>query len=274
MVSLEEIPGLAKFGRKRFVLIAGPCVIENSETPLEVASHIAETCEKIEIPWIFKSSFYKANRTRHSSFTGIGFDKAINILARIRSEFEVPVTTDVHSIADIEAVGEVVDVIQIPAFLCRQSDLLYHAARSGKWVNIKKGQFMSAGSMIFAVEKILAVGNNRVFITERGTTFGYEDLVVDFRGFPVMRSHCPLIFDCTHSLQRPNQKSGIAGGRPDLIGSMARAALAFGVDGLFIETHPDPKSALSDGANMLQLAQLESVLERLSDLDDFLRNSN
>ncbi len=263
MKHLREIPGLAKGSDSAFVLIAGPCVIEDAQSPLEIARSIADICQTLAVPFVFKASYRKANRSSIDSFTGIGDRAALQILERVRSELGVPILSDVHCEKDIELAADFLDVIQIPAFLCRQTSLLLAAGHSGKWVNIKKGQFLSPEAMRFAAEKVRSTGNDQVMITERGTTFGYQDLVVDFRGFPIMRAMAPLIFDCTHSLQRPNQTSGVTGGQPALIATMARAGVAAGVDGIFIETHPQPDQALSDGANMLPLDQLEPLLASL-----------
>lgn len=250
-----------------FFLLAGPCVIEGEEMALEIASAIVPVCRRLGIPYVFKGSYRKANRSRVDSFTGIGDIKALEILARVRREFDVPVVTDIHDAREAEIAAEYVDILQIPAFLCRQTELLVAAARTGKFVNIKKGQFLSPESMHFAVEKVRDSGNNQVAVTERGTTFGYGDLIVDYRGIPVMQSDgVPVILDCTHSLQQPNQGSGVTGGRPELIETIARAGIAVGADGLFIETHMNPAVAKSDGANMLRLDLLEPLLERLTEL--------
>ena len=249
-----------------FFLLAGPCVIEGEQMALDIAARIVPVCEKLGIPYVFKGSYRKANRSRLDSFTGIGDEKALKILAKVRSEFGVPVVTDVHETTEAEMAAEYVDILQIPAFLCRQTDLLVAAARTGKLVNIKKGQFLAPESMRFAVDKVRAAGNEQVAVTDRGTTFGYGDLVVDFRGIPVMQQSCgcPVILDITHSLQQPNQGSGVTGGRPEMIETIARAGVAVGVDGLFIETHPNPAVAKSDGANMLPLDKLQALLEHLT----------
>ncbi len=247
-----------------FFLIAGPCVVENEHQPFEICQRINKICDKLEIPFIFKASYRKANRSSLKSFTGIGDEKALKIIKAVGKEFNVPVLTDVHSVEDIENAKNYVDVVQIPAFLCRQSDLLEAAAQTGLYVNVKKGQFLSAEAMKFVVEKIRACSNNKVMITERGTTFGYQDLIVDFRGVVALKQNlCPVILDITHSLQQPNQAGGVSGGRPSLIETIAKAGVATGFDGLFIETHPEPQKALSDGANMLKLDNLESLLEKL-----------
>lgn len=245
-------------------LLAGPCVVESRDLVFEVAGRIQEMTHTLGIPFVFKSSYKKANRSSLTSFTGIGDDRALEILAEVKSTLELPVVTDVHSPDEALRAGEVVDVLQIPAFLCRQTELLQAAARTGRIVNIKKGQFMSPESMKFAVDKVVQSGNPSPMVTERGVTFGYHELLVDFRAIPVMQQFgYPVILDCTHSNQQPNQPSGTTGGRPQFIGTMARAGVAVGVDGLFIETHPQPSRALSDGANMLPLDELEPLLEQL-----------
>ena len=247
-----------------FFLMAGPCVVESEKGALEIASTISEICKKLQIPYVFKASYRKANRTSASSFTGIGDLKALEILQQIRAVYKVPVVTDIHTAEEAKLAAPYVDVLQIPAFLCRQTDLLMAAAETGKIVNIKKGQFLSGAAMRFAVEKITGTGNEKVLLTERGTTFGYQDLVVDFRNIPWMQEiGVPVVMDVTHALQQPNQTSGITGGNPQLIGTLAKAAIATGAEGLFIETHPNPSLAKSDGANMLPLNQLQSLLEQL-----------
>ena len=247
-----------------FFLMAGPCVVESEKGALEIASTISEICQKLQIPYVFKASYRKANRTSASSFTGIGDLKALEILQQIRAVYKVPVVTDIHTAEEAKLAAPYVDVLQIPAFLCRQTDLLMAAAETGKIVNIKKGQFLSGAAMRFAVEKITGTGNEKVLLTERGTTFGYQDLVVDFRNIPRMQEiGVPVVMDVTHALQQPNQTSGITGGNPQLIGTLAKAAIATGAEGLFIETHPNPSLAKSDGANMLPLNQLQSLLEQL-----------
>ena len=247
-----------------FFLMAGPCAIEGEDIALKIAERIVKIADKHQIPYIFKGSFKKANRSRIDSFTGIGDEKALKILAKIGREFDVPTVTDIHESTDAALAAAYVDVLQIPAFLCRQTDLLIAAAETGKTVNIKKGQFLSAGSMKFAVDKVKDAGNNNVILTDRGNTFGYQDLIVDYRGIPEMRSFgVPVVMDCTHSLQQPNQTSGVTGGKPALIETIAKAAIAVGADGLFIETHPDPANAKSDGANMLHLDLLEELLIKL-----------
>ena len=251
-----------------FFLLAGPCVIEGEKMALDIAAHIVPICQHLNIPYVFKGSYRKANRSRVDSFTGIGDEKALGILRKVKEEFGVPVVTDIHEVSEAEMAAEYVDILQIPAFLCRQTDLLVAAARTGKMVNIKKGQFLAPESMRFAVQKVIDSGNNQVAVTERGTTFGYGDLVVDYRGIPTMQQsgEVPVILDVTHSLQQPNTGSGVTGGRPELIGTIARAGIAVGADGLFIETHPDPSVAKSDGANMLRLDLIEGLLTRLTDI--------
>ena len=247
-----------------FFLLAGPCVIENEQMALSIAEKIIGITGKLNIPYIFKGSFKKANRSKVDSFTGIGDEKALKILRKVGEVFHVPVVTDIHEICDAEKAAEYVDVLQIPAFLCRQTDLLVAAGKTGKIINIKKGQFLSPSAMRFAAQKVADSGNNQILLTERGTTFGYTDLVVDYRGIPEMQSFgYPVVMDATHSLQQPNQASGVTGGMPKLIETIAKAAVAVGVDGLFIETHPNPAQALSDGANMLPLDLLETLLEKL-----------
>jgi 2-dehydro-3-deoxyphosphooctonate aldolase (KDO 8-P synthase) len=247
-----------------FFLIAGPCVVEGEEITLSIAREIKKICTELGIPFYFKASYKKANRSSLSSFTGIGNDQALAVLAKVKQDLDLPIVTDIHTEIEAAWAAQVVDVLQIPAFLCRQTDLLVAAAKTGKIVNIKKGQFMSPEAMRFAVEKVRAAGNDQVLITERGTSFGYTDLVVDFRGIKEMKKNgCPVVFDATHSLQQPNQPKGVTGGRPDLIETMAKAAVAVGFDGLFMETHPEPSKALSDGANMLPLDQLHDLLVKL-----------
>lgn len=247
-----------------FFLMAGPCAIEGEDIAMRIAEKIISITDKLQIPYIFKGSYRKANRSKGSSFTGIGDEKALRILERIGREFGVSTVTDIHESDEAAMAAAYVDVLQIPAFLCRQTDLLIAAANTGKVVNVKKGQFLSAGSMKFAVEKIKEAGNDKVILTDRGNTFGYQDLIVDYRGLPEMQSFgVPVVMDCTHSLQQPNQSSGVTGGKPELISTIAKAAIAVGTDGLFIETHPDPANAKSDGANMLHLDLLEETLVKL-----------
>lgn len=247
-----------------FFLLAGPCVIEGEDMALRIAEKITEITTRLQIPYVFKGSYRKANRSRLDSFTGIGDEKALKILRKVGETFGVPTVTDIHETHEAAMAAEYVDVLQIPAFLCRQTDLLVAAARTGKIVNIKKGQFLSPGAMQFAAQKVVDAGNRQVMLTERGTTFGYTDLVVDYRGIPQMQAFgFPVVMDVTHSLQQPNQTSGVTGGMPALIETIAKAAIAVGADGLFIETHPEPAVAKSDGANMLQLDLLEGLLTRL-----------
>ena len=247
-----------------FFLIAGPCVIESREETFEIANTLKTVTEKLNIPFIFKGSFKKANRTRLNSFTGIGDESAINILKEVKKELRLPITTDVHCIEDIKKVENIVDILQIPAFLCRQTDLLIYAAKTGKYINIKKGQFLSAENMKYAIEKITSNSNNNVLATERGNMFGYNDLVVDFRSIPIMKEFdVPVVLDITHSLQQPNMSSGITGGKPKFIETIAKAGIAVGADGIFLETHPDPQFAKSDGENMLKLDLIEDLLLKL-----------
>ena len=261
---LKDLFEAQSYDEKNFFLLAGPCVVESNELVLEVAEKVSAICKKLGIPYIFKSSYRKANRTSGASFTGIGDELALKMLQNIGNQFSLPVVTDIHAAAEAAMAAGFVDVLQIPAFLCRQTDLLEAAAGTGKIVNVKKGQFVSGEAMRFAVDKIKAAGNNKIMLTERGTTFGYQDLVVDYRNIPAMQAHgVPVIMDVTHSLQQPNQASGTTGGNPQLIGTIAKAAIAAGVDGLFIETHPNPAIAKSDGANMLKLDKLENLLEQL-----------
>ena len=249
---------------ENFFLMAGPCVIEGEDMALRIADKIVGITERLHIPYVFKGSYRKANRSRLDSFTGIGDEKALKILRKVGETFDIPTVTDIHETTEAAMAAEYVDVLQIPAFLCRQTDLLVAAAKTGKIVNIKKGQFLSPGAMQIAVQKVMDAGNDNVMITERGTTFGYTDLVVDFRGIPQMQTFgFPVIMDVTHSLQQPNQTSGVTGGLPALIETIAKAAIAIGTDGLFIETHPEPSQAKSDGANMLRLDLLEDLLTRL-----------
>lgn len=260
----KYLPGIKHADSDQFFLMAGPCAIEGEDMALRIAERIIKITDKLNIPYIFKGSYRKANRSRVDSFTGIGDEKALKVLEKVGKAFEIPTVTDIHESHEAEIAAAYVDVLQIPAFLCRQTELLLAAAKTDKVVNIKKGQFLSAGSMQFAVDKVKEAGNEKVFLTDRGNTFGYQDLVVDFRGIPEMRGFdVPTIMDCTHSLQQPNQNSGVTGGRPELIETIAKAAIAVGADGLFIETHPDPANAKSDGANMLHLDYLEDLLTKL-----------
>ena len=261
---LSELFSKQSYDEKNFFLIAGPCVIESEELIFEVAEKVSEICKRLAIPYIFKSSYRKANRTSASSFTGLGDEKALAILKKAGEHFSLPTVTDIHAHEEAAMAAEYADVLQIPAFLCRQTDLLIAAAKTGKIVNVKKGQFVDGASMKFAVEKIKNASNEKVMLTERGNSFGYTDLIVDYRNIPIMQGHgVPVIMDCTHSLQQPNQSSGVTGGNPQMIETIAKAAIAVGADGLFIETHPNPSVAKSDGANMLRLDLLENLLEKL-----------
>jgi len=252
------------YDKENFFLIAGPCVVESEELIMEVADTVAGICKNLGIPYIFKSSYRKANRTSGSSFTGIGDEAALEIVKKAGRKFHLPTTSDIHAHEEAAIAAKYVDILQIPAFLCRQTDLLIAAGETGKIVNVKKGQFLSGGAMKFAVDKIRSTGNQQIILTERGTTFGYQDLVVDYRNIPIMQTHgAPVVMDCTHSLQQPNQTSGVTGGNPQMIGTIAKAAVASGADGLFIETHPNPAVAKSDGANMLKLDLLEDLLKQL-----------
>ncbi|MFQ5445650.1 MAG: 3-deoxy-8-phosphooctulonate synthase [Saprospiraceae bacterium] len=262
---LELIPRAKFADQGNFFLMAGPCVIEDEKTTFDIANEISSICEKLAIPFIFKASYRKANRSRLDSFTGIGDKQALSILHRVGQNLHIPTITDIHSDQDAGFAAQYVDVLQIPAFLCRQTSLLIAAAKTGKPVNIKKGQFLSPSAMQFAVEKVRASGNNKVLVTDRGSTFGYGDLVVDYRGIPIMQAFgVPVVLDCTHSLQQPNQTHGVTGGQPLFIETIAKAGIAAGADGLFIETHPNPAKAKSDGANMLRLALLEPLLKKLT----------
>jgi 2-dehydro-3-deoxyphosphooctonate aldolase (KDO 8-P synthase) len=261
---LQDLFSRQQYNPDTFFLIAGPCVVESEELIAEVAEKVAVICKRLQIPYIFKSSYRKANRTSASSFTGIGDEKAMEAIKKIGERFSVPTTTDIHTAQEAAQAANYVDILQIPAFLCRQTDLLIAAGETGKVVNVKKGQFVNGPSMKFAVEKINNTGNNKVGLIERGNTFGYQDLVVDYRNITWMREiKVPVIMDCTHSLQQPNQTAGVTGGNPELIETIAKAAIATGADGLFIETHPNPAVAKSDGANMLRLDLLEPLLEKL-----------
>ena len=262
-MQLQNIPKLKHLDSKQFFLIAGPCAIEGETMALKIAEQVCELTDKLRIPYIFKGSFKKANRSRIDSFTGIGDEKALKILHKVSETFEVPTLTDIHQIKDVSMAASYVDVLQIPAFLVRQTDLLVAAAKTSKVINLKKGQFMSPEAMQHAVRKVKDSGNEKVWITDRGTMFGYQDMIVDFRGIPTMRQYATTVLDVTHSLQQPNQNTGVTGGRPDMIETIARAGVANNVDGLFIETHYDPSKAKSDGANMLHLDQLGPLLKNL-----------
>ncbi|HNU77295.1 MAG TPA: 3-deoxy-8-phosphooctulonate synthase [Prolixibacteraceae bacterium] len=264
---IQSIEKIRHAGSGNFLLMAGPCAIEDEAMAFQIAERIYGIAERLELPWIFKGSYRKANRSRLDSFSGIGDNQALKILRKIGEAFAIPVVTDIHAAAEAAMAAAYVDVLQIPAFLCRQTDLLVAAAVTGKVVNIKKGQFLSPQAMKFAVDKVRLSGNNRIILTERGAMFGYQDLVVDYRGIPEMQAFgCPVVLDITHSLQQPNQASGVTGGKPQLIETIARAGIAAGADGIFIETHPDPAAALSDGANMLHLDRLENLLQRLTQI--------
>ena len=263
LMQLQKIPKLKNLDSKQFFLIAGPCAIESETMALKIAEKVCELTDKLKIPYIFKGSFKKANRSRIDSFTGIGDEKALKILRKVSKTFEVPTLTDIHQIKDASMAASYVDVLQIPAFLVRQTDLLVAAAKTLKVINLKKGQFMSPEAMQHAVRKVKDSGNNKVWITDRGTMFGYQDMIVDFRGLPTMRQFATTVLDVTHSLQQPNQNTGVSGGLPDMIETIARAGVVNNVDGLFIETHYDPSKAKSDGANMLHLDKLEPLLKNL-----------
>lgn len=260
---INNIPKIKNTGSGNFFVMAGPCAIEGEEMAFKIAEKILDITSRLEIPFIFKGSFKKANRSRIDSFTGIGDEKALSILKKIGTELDIPTVTDIHENKDAELAANFVDVLQIPAFLVRQTDLLVAAAKTGKHINLKKGQFMSPESMAHAVKKVQDSGNKNIFLTERGSMFGYQDLVVDFRGIPEMKQFAPVILDVTHSLQQPNQSSGVTGGRPEMIETIAKAGVASGADGIFIETHFDPKNAKSDGANMLDINNLEDILSKL-----------
>ncbi len=261
---MQNLPYIKHLDSGNFFLIAGPCAIEGEEMALEIGAKVQAICNRLEIPYIFKGSYRKANRSRLDSFSGIGDEKALHILRKVKETLKVPVITDIHAAEEAAMAAEFVDILQIPAFLCRQTDLLVAAAKTGKIVNIKKGQFLSAEAMQHAVQKVRDAGNNRIVLTDRGTMFGYQDMIVDFRGIPKMQAmNVPVVLDCTHSLQQPNQAAGVTGGLPHLIETIAKAGVAVGVDGLFMETHPNPSIAKSDGANMLPLDKLENLLEKL-----------
>lgn len=261
---IKNLEYIKHIDTNNFFLLAGPCVVENEKNVFEIAEHLLNITNKLQIPYIFKASFKKANRSRLDSFTGIGDEKALKILAKVKDELKVPVITDIHSEKDADIASKYVDILQIPAFLSRQTDLLIAAAKTGKIINIKKGQFMSPTAMQFASNKIIESGNKQVMLTDRGTMFGYGDLVVDFRSVPIMQqTSLPVVVDITHSLQQPNQTSGVTGGQPEMIETIGKAAIAVGADGIFLETHPNPSQAKSDGANMLQLNLVEDLLSKL-----------
>lgn len=271
-MNLSAIPQIKHTDSNNFFLLAGPCAIEGEEMALRIAEKVVSITDRLRIPYVFKGSFKKANRSRVDSFTGIGDEKALKILHKVSQTFGVPTVTDIHQESDAQLAAAYVDVLQIPAFLVRQTDLVVAAAETGKVVNLKKGQFMSPESMKHAAAKVTEAGNEQVLITDRGTMFGYQDLIVDFRGIPVMKQYAPVVLDVTHSLQQPNQASGVTGGRPELIGTIARAGIAAGVDGIFIETHFDPANAKSDGANMLNLNLLENLLGQLTAIRSTVNN--
>jgi 2-dehydro-3-deoxyphosphooctonate aldolase (KDO 8-P synthase) len=261
---LDELFSDQDYDRDNFFLIAGPCVVESEEMVFEIGEKLTAICKKLAIPLVLKASYRKANRTSADSFTGLGDETALGILKKAGQHFQRPVTTDIHTEGEAALAAQFADILQIPAFLCRQTELLIAAGKTGRIINVKKGQFLSGESMKFAAEKLRSTGNEKVILTERGTTFGYQDLVVDYRNIPWMqKTGCPVVMDCTHSLQQPNQPGGITGGNPELIGTIAKAAVATGVEGLFIETHPDPSCAKSDGANMLKLDLIEDLLVKL-----------
>lgn len=262
-MNLDFVPRIKHTSSNNFFLLAGPCAIEGEDMAMRIAERVVKITNKLEIPYIFKGSFKKANRSRIDSFTGIGDEKALKIIEKVGKTFDVPTVTDIHEVNDAIKAAKYVDVLQIPAFLVRQTDLVVAAAKTGKIINLKKGQFMSPEAMQHAVKKVQDSGNTQVMITDRGTMFGYQDMIVDFRGIPVMQQYAPTVLDITHSLQQPNQASGVTGGKPELIETIAKAGIAVGVDGLFLETHDDPNSAKSDGANMLKLDHLENLLTRL-----------
>ncbi len=262
-MDLNLIPKIKHTASDNFFLLAGPCAIEGEEMAMRIAEKILEITNKLNIPFVFKGSFKKANRSRIDSFTGIGNEKALEILKKVGETFDVPTVTDIHEASDAAIAAQYVDVLQIPAFLVRQTDLVVAAAKTGKVVNLKKGQFMSPEAMQHAVQKVKDAGSNKAWITDRGTMFGYQDMIVDFRGIPTMKQYAPVVLDVTHSLQQPNQSSGVTGGRPDMIETIARAGIVNNVDGLFIETHFDPANAKSDGANMLHLDYLEKLMTNL-----------
>jgi len=261
---LEQIPKIKHLKTNNFFLIAGPCVVEDDKIPFDIAEEVVRICDRLHIPYIFKASYKKANRSRLDSFTGIGDREGLEVIKQVGEKFKIPTLTDIHSVEEAKIAAEYVDILQIPAFLCRQTDLLIAAAKTGKFVNIKKGQFLSSESIRFAIDKVWLSGNGKVMVTERGNTFGYQDLVVDFRNIPEMQKfNVPVVLDVTHSLQQPNQGTGVTGGLPHLIETIAKAGIAAGVDGIFIETHPEPHNARSDGANMLDLQKLENMLHKL-----------
>jgi 2-dehydro-3-deoxyphosphooctonate aldolase (KDO 8-P synthase) len=270
-----NIPGIKFTESGNFLLIAGPCVVESEEVVFETADHLKKLSVKYQIPFVFKSSYRKANRSKSDSFSGIGDIKALKILAEVGKKYSVPIITDIHNPNEAEMAAEYVDILQIPAFLCRQTDLLVAAAVTGKWINIKKGQFLSGSSMRFAVEKVKESGNSKILLTDRGNMYGYQDIVVDFRNIPIMKQiGVPVIMDITHSLQQPNQEHGVSGGRPEMIETLGKAAISVGADGIFIETHPNPGVAKTDGANMLKLSEMDKLLNKLVALRKTINSFN
>lgn len=270
---LKNLQQIKHLKSGNFFLMAGPCVVESEENIMIIAEKISAISEKLQIPYIFKASYRKANRSKLDSFTGIGDEKGLRVLQKVKENFDIPVITDIHTDEEAKAAAEVVDILQIPAFLCRQTDLLVAAAQTGKFVNIKKGQFLSPSAMKFAIDKVKESGNEKVMVTERGNSFGYQDLIIDYRGIPEMKKFGkPVVLDVTHSLQQPNQQAGVTGGRPELIETIARAGIAAGVDGIFLETHPDPSRAKSDGANMLPLDKLEKLIVNLKVIHQVIRH--
>ena len=270
-----DIPGL-KYGKSdNFLLIAGPCVVEGEDVVFEIADYLVKLSDKYNLPYVFKASYRKANRSKGDSFTGIGDIKALKILADVRKRFSIPVITDIHNPEEAAMAAEYVDILQIPAFLCRQTDLLAAAAKTGKWINIKKGQFLSGPSMKFAIDKVKESGNNNIIVTDRGNMFGYQDIIVDFRNIPLMqKTGVPVVMDITHSLQQPNQEEGVSGGNPEMIETIGKAAVSVGADGIFIETHPNPAVAKSDGANMLKLSGMDNLINKLVALRKTINSFN
>jgi len=273
-MNINLIPQIKNIDSGNFFVLAGPCAIEGEEMAMKIAEKLVVITDKLHIPFVFKGSFKKANRSRIDSFSGIGDEKALKILRKVSETFEVPTITDIHTNEDADKAAQYVDILQIPAFLVRQTDLVVAAAKTNKTVNLKKGQFMSPESMKHAVQKVLDCENEKVMVTDRGTMFGYQDMIVDFRGIPTMRNYATTVIDITHSLQQPNQQSGVTGGRPDMIETIARAGIAVGVDGIFVETHFDPAHAKSDGANMLHLDYFEDIMKRLIDIRQTINTFN